>query len=67
MVNIITMNIKKDYYVYVYFNQTKSGVWNYNEHTFTHQPFYVGKGRNKRDIINNKLKTAYGYKWKISE
>lgn len=43
---------KKDYYVYVYLNQLKPGKWLYNEHVFNFQPFYVGKGRNKRDILH---------------
>jgi hypothetical protein len=41
-----------DYYVYVYFNQLKSGQWIYKEHVFNYQPFYVGKGRRKRDIMH---------------
>lgn len=40
----------EDYYVYIYLNQSKFGFWVYNEHVFNYQPFYVGKGRNKRDI-----------------
>jgi hypothetical protein len=43
---------QNDYYVYVYLNQLKPGYWQYNEHTFQYQPFYVGKGRNKREIIH---------------
>lgn len=39
----------EDYYVYVYFNQTKPGIWNFREHTFEYEPFYVGKGKGKRE------------------
>ena len=42
--------MNNDYYVYVYFNQLKQGTWFYREYTFNYQPFYVGKGRNKREI-----------------
>lgn len=41
-----------DYYVYIYLNQLKHGYWCYNQHTFEYQPFYVGKGRNKRESIH---------------
>jgi len=44
--------VHNDYYVYVYLNQLKSGTWKYKNHVFNHQPFYVGKGRNKREIIH---------------
>jgi DNA-directed RNA polymerase beta' subunit len=47
------MNMENnDYYVYVYLNQTKMGKWMYNEHEFEFQPFYVGKGRRKREIMH---------------
>lgn len=41
--------MEKDYYVYIYLNQLKEGKWNFKEHTFDYEPFYVGKGRKKRD------------------
>jgi hypothetical protein len=41
-----------DYYVYVYLNQLKEGTWSYRDHIFNYQPFYVGKGRRKRDIMH---------------
>ncbi len=44
--------VNNDYYVYVYLNQLKSGAWKYNNNVFNYQPFYVGKGRNKREIIH---------------
>lgn len=44
--------MKNDYYIYVYLNQLKCGIWTYHDHTFEYQPFYIGKGRNKREIIH---------------
>lgn len=44
--------MQNDYYVYVYLNQLKNGSWKYENHEFIYQPFYVGKGRNKRDIVH---------------
>jgi hypothetical protein len=41
-----------DYYVYIYLNQLKEGFWTYKEHVFNYQPFYVGKGRRKREIVH---------------
>lgn len=46
------MEEKKDYYVYVYLNQLKEGEWSFNNINFKYQPFYVGKGRNKRERIH---------------
>lgn len=44
------MEKKKDYYVYVYLNQLIPGKWAYKDLVFEYQPFYVGKGRNRREI-----------------
>jgi len=41
-----------NFYVYIYLNQLKPGVWRYKEHTFNYEPFYIGKGRNKRETIH---------------
>lgn len=38
-----------EYYVYIYLNQLKPGKWEYNGRIFNYKPFYVGKGKNKRD------------------
>ena len=38
------------YYVYIYLNQTKPGIWLFKDHVFNYQPFYVGKGVNDREI-----------------
>lgn len=54
----------KDYYVYVYLDQTKKGAWFFNEIKFNYRPFYIGKGRGKRDknhLLPNSLK-AINYK-----
>lgn len=40
----------KNYYVYIYLNQTKSGEWVYKDKVFNYQPFYVGKGVKRREI-----------------
>lgn len=41
--------MEKDYYVYIYLNQLKEGVWSFKDHIFEYQPFYVGKGKKKRE------------------
>jgi hypothetical protein len=41
--------MNNDYYVYVYLNQLKEGLWVFENHKFDYQPFYVGKGRKKRE------------------
>jgi predicted DNA-binding protein YlxM (UPF0122 family) len=41
--------MEKDYYVYIYLNQLQAGTWSFKEHSFGYQPFYVGKGKNKRE------------------
>ena len=38
-----------EYYVYIYLNQLKPGKWEYDDNIFNYQPFYVGKGKNRRD------------------
>lgn len=36
------------YYVYVYLDQRKIGIWKFKEFEFKFQPFYIGKGCGKR-------------------
>ena len=38
----------KDYYVYVYLDPQKPGVFNYEEIEFSFEPFYIGKGTRGR-------------------
>jgi hypothetical protein len=40
---------KKEYYVYIYLDQTKEGEWFFRDLVFKYQPFYVGKGVKNRD------------------
>lgn len=42
--------MKQNYYVYIYLNQLIEGYWKYKEYIFTYQPFYVGKGKNNREL-----------------
>lgn len=36
------------FYVYVFLDPTKPGIYKYGEYEFDHEPFYVGKGLNRR-------------------
>jgi len=38
------------FYVYLYLDQRKEGLWKFSGLTFTFQPFYVGKGTRNRDL-----------------
>lgn len=37
------------YYVYIYLDSRKPGTFTYDDLSFDHEPFYVGKGKGKRD------------------
>jgi hypothetical protein len=50
------MSENKDYYVYAYLDPRKPGVFNYGEFSFNYEPFYIGKGKNKR--CNDHIKEA---------
>jgi hypothetical protein len=44
--------MEKRYYVYVYLDQRKPGIWSYEDKIFEFQPFYIGKGTGKRETIH---------------
>src|ERR1700744_2620104 len=44
----------KNYYVYVYLDTSKSGVYSFNDIYFHYEPFYVGKGSNARFLAHLK-------------
>ena len=54
--------IKNNYYVYIYLDPRKTGIFIYDDLKFDHEPFYVGKGRGNRiikslnDPFSNKMK-----------
>lgn len=41
--------MEQKYYVYVYLDTRKNGLFQYENLTFEHEPFYVGKGKGSRD------------------
>lgn len=58
------------YYIYVYLDPRKPGSFIYGKHHFTHEPFYVGKGSNKRltaHLQPNNLKEKSPKNWKIKK
>ena len=40
--------MKNEYYVYAYLDPLKEGSFNYNGLFFSNEPFYIGKGKNRR-------------------
>jgi hypothetical protein len=49
----------KEYYVYVLLDPRKEGSFNYNGFSFNYEPFYVGFGKNDRDMQH--IKDAFNY------
>ena len=45
-----------NYYVYVYLDPRKQGIYKYDNFEFNYEPFYIGKGKNNR--CNRHLKIA---------
>lgn len=59
----------KEFYVYIYLDASKPGIYTYGEYSFDYEPIYIGKGKNYRftahlgDCRNQKLckKIPYFY------
>lgn len=45
---VITSNTVPPFYVYAYLDPRKPGNFIYGEFCFSHEPFYIGKGKNNR-------------------
>ena len=48
------ININHPYYVYIYLNPLKGGIYQYDEYSFNYEPIYVGKGYGTRDMSHTK-------------
>ena len=57
------------FYVYIYLDPRKPGNYCYGEYTFDYEPFYVGKGCNKRDVqhLQKSCKDSGYFKNKIKK
>lgn len=59
-------DILDNFYIYIYLDPTKSNKYIYNEYKFNYEPFYVGKGKNRRCYDIKKGRSKY-FKNKINK
>lgn len=53
---------RKDFYVYAYLDPRKPGDYQYGEYRFDYEPFYIGKGQNRRYHLGNFRNIFFSYK-----
>lgn len=47
------------FYVYALLDMRKPGTYKYGSYTFTHEPFYIGKGKGKRCNVHTKVALSH--------
>lgn len=53
---------RKDFYVYAYLDPRKPGDYQYGNYRFDYEPFYIGKGQNRRCYLGNVRNIYFSYK-----
>ena len=64
------MNTENKYYVYVYLDPRKEGLFKYDKYEFKNEPFYIGKGTGKRylkHLYQNKNNCENIFKFRVIE
>jgi hypothetical protein len=65
------VNEKKEFYVYIYLDPRKKGIYKYGDYEFEAEPFYVGKGKryqhmtHLQEVTNNRPIEKVGNKHKF--